>query len=118
MPAYLLGGPDSISGKFLWGMYWVLRYCLPLPLILPMHRHVLEARGISVSIVSGYGLDDGAIHVRSPAEAKDLPCSLSVQTGSETHPVYCTIGTGGPFPWVNHGRGVTLTFHLHLVPRS
>jgi hypothetical protein len=28
--------------------------------------------GISVSVVSGYGLDDRAIEVRSPAEAKKL----------------------------------------------
>jgi hypothetical protein len=29
-------------------------------------------RGSSVSIVSGYGLDDWAIEVRSPAKAKDF----------------------------------------------
>jgi hypothetical protein len=29
-------------------------------------------RGSSVSIVSGYGLDDRAIEVRSPAEAKEF----------------------------------------------
>jgi hypothetical protein len=29
-----------------------------------------QSRGSSVSIVSGYGLDEGAIEVRSPAEAK------------------------------------------------
>jgi hypothetical protein len=41
--------------------------------------------GSSVSIVSGYGLDDRAIEVRSPADAKDFSCSLCVQTGSGTH---------------------------------
>jgi hypothetical protein len=33
------------------------------------HRNSCEP-GSSVSTVSGYGLDDGAIEVRSPAEAK------------------------------------------------
>jgi hypothetical protein len=31
---------------------------------------IVRSRGSSVSIVSGYGLDDRAIEVRSPAEAK------------------------------------------------
>jgi hypothetical protein len=54
--------------------------------------------GSSVSIVSGYGLDDRVIEVRSPAGAKDFSSSLCVQTGSEAHPASCTMGTGGPFP--------------------
>jgi hypothetical protein len=54
--------------------------------------------GSSVSIVSGYGLDDRAIEVRSPVGAKDFSCSLSVQTGSGARPASCTMGTGGPFP--------------------
>jgi hypothetical protein len=54
--------------------------------------------GSSVSIVSDYGLDDRAIGVRSPAEAKDFSCSLCVQTGSGAHPASCPMGTGGPFP--------------------
>jgi hypothetical protein len=57
-----------------------------------------RSRGSSGSIVSGYGLDDRAIGVRSPARAKDFSSSLCVQTGSEAHPAFCTIGTGGPFP--------------------
>jgi hypothetical protein len=54
-------------------------------------------RGSSVSIVSDYGLDDRAIEVRSPAEAKDFSSSLCVQTGSGAYPASCTMGTGGPF---------------------
>jgi hypothetical protein len=57
---------------------------------------ILMSRGSSVSIVSGYGLDDRAIGVRSSAEAKDFSCNLCVQTGSEAHPASCTMGTGGP----------------------
>jgi hypothetical protein len=52
----------------------------------------------SGSIVSGYGLNDRAIDVRSPAEAKDFSSSLCVQTGSGVHPASCTMGTGSPFP--------------------
>jgi hypothetical protein len=54
--------------------------------------------GSSVSTVSGYGLDDWSIEVRSPAEVKDFSCSLCVQTGSGDHLAYCTMGTGDPFP--------------------
>jgi hypothetical protein len=65
--------------------------------------------GSSVSIVSHYGLDDRAIGVRSSTGAKDFYSILCVQTGSGVHPVYCTMGTGGPFPGAKRGRGVTLT---------
>jgi hypothetical protein len=54
--------------------------------------------GSPVSIVSGYGLDDRTIGVRSPAEAKDFSSILCVQTGSGAHPASCTMGTGSPFP--------------------
>jgi hypothetical protein len=54
--------------------------------------------GSSVSIVSGYGLDDRAIEIRPSAGAKDFSSSLCVQTGSGAHPASCTMGTGGPFP--------------------
>jgi hypothetical protein len=54
-----------------------------------------EEPGSSVSIVSGYGLDDRAIEVRSQAGAKDFSCSLCVQTGSGAHPASCAMGTGG-----------------------
>jgi hypothetical protein len=53
--------------------------------------------GSSVSIVSGYGLDDRAIEVRSLAGVKDFSCSLCVQTGSAVHSASCTMGSRGPF---------------------
>jgi hypothetical protein len=68
--------------------------------------------------VSEYGLDNRVIGVRSSAGAKYFPSSLSVQTGSGAHPAPCTMGTGGHFPWAKRGRGVTLTTHPHLMPRS
>jgi hypothetical protein len=51
-------------------------------------------------------------------EQKAFSSNLCVQTGSEAHPASCTMGTGGPFPGVKCGRGVMLTTHPHLVPRS
>jgi hypothetical protein len=59
---------------------------------------IAEEPGSSGSIVSGYGLDDRAIGVRSPAGAKDIPSNLCVQTGSGARPASCTMGTGVPFP--------------------
>jgi hypothetical protein len=62
--------------------------------------------------VSGYGLDDRAIDVPSPAEAKDFSSSLCVQTGSVAHPASCTMVTGVLSPGLKRGRNVTLTTHL------
>jgi hypothetical protein len=62
---------------------------------------LVRSRVSSGSIVSDYGLDDRAIGVRSPVEAKDFSSSLFVQTGSGAHPASCTMGTGGPFPGAN-----------------
>jgi hypothetical protein len=55
----------------------------------------VRSRSSPVSIVSGYGLDDRAIEVRSPAGANDFSSILCVQTGSEAHPASCTMGIGG-----------------------
>jgi hypothetical protein len=71
----------------------------------------------SVSIVSGYGLDDQANEFRSRQRRKDFSSSLSVQTGSGVHPASCAVGTGFPFSGAKRGRGVTLTTYPHLVPR-
>jgi hypothetical protein len=59
---------------------------------------MIRSRGSSVSIVSGYGLDDRAIQVRFSAEAMDFSSKLWVQTGSGAHPASCSMDTGGPFP--------------------
>ena len=45
---------------------------------------------------------------------RDFP---PVQTGHGAHPTSCKIRTGS-FPGVKCGRGVLLTTHLLLVPRS
>jgi hypothetical protein len=59
--------------------------------------HLSQDPGSSGSIVSGYELDDRAIEVRSPPEAKDFSSRFCVQTGSGAHPASCTMGTGSPF---------------------
>jgi hypothetical protein len=55
-------------------------------------------KGSSVSIVSGYKLDDRTIGVRSPAGVKGFTSNLCVQASSEAHPASCTMGTDCPFP--------------------
>jgi hypothetical protein len=50
--------------------------------------------GASVTQYSVW-LDDW---VRSPAETKDYPSNLCVQTSSEAHPASYPMGTGGPSP--------------------
>jgi hypothetical protein len=68
--------------------------------------------------VSDYGLDDQAIGVRSPAGTKDFSSILCVQTGSGAHQTPVPWVTEVLSPGVKRGRGVTLTTHPHLVPRS
>jgi hypothetical protein len=66
--------------------------------LLKFHvSYAVRSRGTSVIIVRGYGLDNRAIGVRSPAGAWDFSSSLSVQTGSRAHPASYPMGTGGPF---------------------
>jgi len=82
---------------------------------------VLQPQGrkeIWLLLIIHFRLDDRAIGVLSPAGAKDFSSSLCVQTGSEAHPASCTMGTKVLSPGVTRGRGVTLTTHPHLVPRS
>jgi hypothetical protein len=52
----------------------------------------------SVTIVSGYGLDNRQSRFDPRQRRKDFSSSLCVQTGSESHPASCTMGTGGPIP--------------------
>jgi hypothetical protein len=80
--------------------------CHLVPVLAPNYKQrILPSANVrkgepgSSVIVSGYGLDDGAIEVRSPAEANGFfSFNLCVQTGSGAHPASCTMGTGDPFP--------------------
>jgi hypothetical protein len=77
-----------------------------------LHFVMEEGRGpgSSVSILSGYEVDDRAIEVRSPAEAKDIPLA------SVSRP---SLGpTGGPFPGGKVRPGRDADHSPHLVPRS
>ena len=67
--------------------------------------------GSSVGIVTDYGLEGPG---SNPGGDGIFP---PVQTGSGAHPDSCEMGTGS-FPGVKCGRGVLLTTHLLLVPRS
>jgi len=67
--------------------------------------------GISVGIVTDYGLDGPGIESRW---GRDFP---PVQTGPGANPASCKMGTE-PFMGVNCRRGVLLTTHPFLVPRS
>jgi hypothetical protein len=49
-------------------------------------------------LVSGYGVDDRAIEVRSPAGVRGFSPNLCVQTGSGAHPAFCPTGTAVPDP--------------------
>jgi hypothetical protein len=68
--------------------------------------------GNVVGIATAYGLDGPGIESRWGARFSAL-----VQTGPEAHPAFCTMRTGSVLR-VLCGRGVTLTPHLLLVPRS
>jgi hypothetical protein len=67
----------------------------------------------SGSIVSGYGLDDRAIEVRSLAEPNEFSSSLCVQTGSGAYPASCTIHTGGCEISGSHGGEYDVQNCLH-----
>jgi hypothetical protein len=71
--------------------------------------------GSSVSTVPGCGLDDRAIEVRFPADAKDFSSILCVQTGSGADPASFTMSTGVLSPGVKARPGRDAH---HLPPSS
>jgi hypothetical protein len=105
----------SRPGKSIWVLWWAYwhwdrffsKFFGP-PLSISFHRDSPHSYitwrmnnsdpGSSVSIVSGYGQDNRAIEIRSPAEAKDFFSILCVQTVSGAHPAFCPTGTGGSYP--------------------
>jgi len=79
-------------------------------LILILFFH-LCGPGSSVGIANDYELDGMGIETRW---GRDFP---PIQTGPRAHPASCTMGTGS-FQGVKCGRGVLLTTHPLLAPRS
>jgi hypothetical protein len=75
----------------------------------------IRGRGSSVSIVSGYWLDDRVV---SSVEVTYFSSNFCVHTSSEGHPASCPMGTGVLSPSVKRELNVTLTTHTHPVPRS
>ena len=70
------------------------------------HTHTqYSGPGSSVGIATDYGLDGPGSNPGGE------------ETGPGVHPASCTMGTGS-FPGVTCGRGVGLTTHPLLVPRS
>jgi hypothetical protein len=75
------------------------------------------SQGSSVSIVSGYRLDDRAIGVRSPAGQRIFPlASVSRPALGSTQPLVKWV-PGALSPGLKRGQGVTLTTHHYLVLR-
>jgi hypothetical protein len=83
--------------------YSVLEICSETPLLC--------GPGGSVDIATDYGMDGPRIISRW---GRDF---LPVQTGPGAHPASYTMATGS-FPGVKCGRGVLLTTHPVLAPRS
>jgi hypothetical protein len=75
--------------------------------------------GSSVSIVSGYGLDDRAVEVRSLKEMRGLFIWSLCPDRLWDPPSLLSNGYRGSFPQgVKRGWGMTVTTHPHLLPRS
>jgi hypothetical protein len=90
-----------------------------MPTILIIIYHYPSNSSLWIVLVNPLSSNSSPIEVRSLAEVKEFSSSLCVQTGSEAHPHSCTICTGGVLSTrLKHGRGVKLTTHPHLVPKS
>jgi hypothetical protein len=72
----------------------------------------------SASILSGYRLDDRAIEVRSPAEAKGFFLYPLCPDWLRGPPNLWTVGTGGLFPWAKAWLGRDADHSPILVPKS
>ena len=82
-----------------------------MSLIIKLCLSKLSGPDSSVGIATDYGLGGPGIESRW---GRDFP---AVQTGPGAHPASCTMGIGS-FPGVKCGRGVLLTTHPLLAPKS
>ena len=85
-------------------------------MVLQLHFFLVcdfvSAQHSSVGIATDYGLDGPGIESRWRARFSARP-----DRPWGAHPASCTLGTGS-FPGVKCGRGVLLTTHPLLAPRS
>jgi len=92
-----------------------MKYALQLAYIVTGRILTDALRSMSAGYLSRYS--DCLTAGRSGIESRwggDFP---PLQTGLEVHTAYCKMGTGS-FTGVKCGRGVLLTTHFLLVPRS
>jgi hypothetical protein len=84
---------------------------------LPVDFMGVESRDSAVGIATGYGLDYQGVGVQVPVGARIFtsPCSPDRLWGLHH---LLSKGYWGIFPQGQRGRGVKLTTHLQLVPRS
>ena len=86
-----------------------------MPTVLVRSIYIFTAQhrgpGSSVSITTDYGLDGPG---SNPGGDEIFPLA---HTGPGAHPASCKMGTGS-FPRVKCGRGVLLTTHPLLAPRT
>jgi hypothetical protein len=104
-----------VSGNLLWWCNDLCHYLMTCPQSCFWYNiYIKWSRDSSVGIMTGYRLDSlGSI----PNSAR-LFLFSSVQTDSGAHTASYPMGTGGSFPKGKSGRGLKLTTHLRLVPRS
>jgi len=103
----------DIHNDLIWNILWQVERFKDTRLQTNICTFLLQASGpgSSVGIATDYGLADTGIESRW---GRDFP---TVQTGHGAHPASCKMGTGS-FLGVKCGRGVLMTTHPLLVPRS
>jgi hypothetical protein len=91
---------------------------LSIAKILWVHYHILASRVAQSVYCLATGWKTGQLRFDPRQSRQDFSSGLCVENSSGAHQASCTMGTGVLYPGLKRGRGVTLTTHPHLVPRS